>query len=840
MEQFPPPVRYDAESSDSNSNNSMDDRERGNDPQHEQDQYLYQRQHGDEGEDWEEESIYSDAEEFGFSDDEEHEDDEEEEEDVGRRVDELEMQDNIEAEREIRNNRPVYYGATITVFESMMVILMILIHHNVTYLCLADIITAINLHCLQENLVKNSLFIFQKFFSIEETEIIKHFYCTTCVRPLNAANAVCPSCPRRKNSYFVELPFQNQLKEMFKRDNFYNNLQWRFERPPNPPGVITDMYDGSLYRTWMTNGFLNNPNNISFSWYTDGVPVFKSSHVSFWPLYLTINELPFDVRLEKENTILAGIWFGDKKPSANYFMDKFYQQFEDIFQQGIEITLPNPNREIVVRGVLLRGTCDLPAKCQFLNFTQYNGAHGCPACFLEGVNIPTDAGGSVHAFPFSENFEVRTSEECERLGDIATLNNPIRGVKGPTTFSRFMPDFMQGMGIDKMHGIEGGVVKKILVLLFHKDYQDLPFSLYHFKDLVNERLTAIKPPKFVHRMPRSIDDLIHWKASELKAFFFFYSIPVFEGILRPNYFEHYLLLVTAISLLNADKINQQMIDIAQDLLYKFVRQFETLYGLVYCSINIHQLLHLPQCVRVLGPLWSFSCFAYENLNGLFLQLVHGTWHIDTQIAKSHFQFVKMARLFDRLQDGSVKDFCMRKKRQVKIIEQIIPHCHSVGSYKRINLLPGIIVRALENSGFEIEGPTWQYLRLLKDGQLYVAETYLRESSTRSCYVKYLDNDDIKFGVIHSFIKMDIHCRCRHDPCDCERNHLAIVKEIATEGEFMAEGDIYRQGTMKFLRKCYVSDVVCAINVSNLVSVCVGMNIRNQLYIGIPVNSKELE
>jgi len=47
--------------------------------------------------------------------------------------------------------------------------------------------------------------------------------------------------------------------------------------------------------------FLSNPNNISFSWYTDGIPVFKSSKLALWPLYLTINELPFEERKKREN-----------------------------------------------------------------------------------------------------------------------------------------------------------------------------------------------------------------------------------------------------------------------------------------------------------------------------------------------------------------------------------------------------------------------------------------------------------------------------------------------------------------------------------------------------------
>ncbi|CAD6227255.1 GSCOCG00011959001-RA-CDS, partial [Cotesia congregata] len=77
------------------------------------------------------------------------------------------------------------------------------------------------------------------------------------------------------------------------------------------------------------------------------------------------------------------------------------------------------------------------------------------------------------------------------------------------------------------------------------------------------------------------------------------------------------------------------IEIAEDFLHKFVKDFEALYGLRHCSINSHQIIHLPDCVRRLGPLWSSHCYEYENMNGLFLKLIKGTSHIDTQVANSH-------------------------------------------------------------------------------------------------------------------------------------------------------------------------------------------------------------
>ena len=52
--------------------------------------------------------------------------------------------------------------------------------------------------------------------------------------------------------------------------------------------------------------------------------------------------------------------------------------------------------------------------------------------------------------------------------------------------------------------------------------------------------------------------------------------------------------------------------------------FPYLYELRYQTINIHNLLHLPQSVRELGPLWTHSCFHFEDKNGYILNMIHGT------------------------------------------------------------------------------------------------------------------------------------------------------------------------------------------------------------------------
>jgi len=49
------------------------------------------------------------------------------------------------------------------------------------------------------------------------------------------------------------------------------------------------------------------------------------------------------------------------------------------------------------------------------------------------------------------------------------------------------------------------------------------------------------------------------------------------------------------------------------------------------SINIHSLLHLPETVKNLRPLWAHSCFAFEAANGELLNLFHGSQAVEKQV-----------------------------------------------------------------------------------------------------------------------------------------------------------------------------------------------------------------
>lgn len=76
-------------------------------------------------------------------------------------------------------------------------------------------------------------------------------------------------------------------------------LQSSFEKrnSSRDPNVYSDIYDGALYTELFENhGFLSYLHNISFTWYSDGIKIFKSGKYNIWPFIFVINELPYEER----------------------------------------------------------------------------------------------------------------------------------------------------------------------------------------------------------------------------------------------------------------------------------------------------------------------------------------------------------------------------------------------------------------------------------------------------------------------------------------------------------------------------------------------------------------
>ena len=119
----------------------------------------------------------------------------------------------------------------------------------------------------------------------------------------------------------------------------------------------------------------------------------------------------------------------------------------------------------------------------------------------------------------------------------ATQRKAVMGVKGHSIFAKLLYpfDLIRSFAIDWMYCVCLGVVKYIMQLQMSDGNRDKPFYLGAKKASISRQLLSIKPPDIVGRSPRSLEDLKHWKATELKNWLLQYSVAGLRNKLNALY-----------------------------------------------------------------------------------------------------------------------------------------------------------------------------------------------------------------------------------------------------------------------------------------------------------------
>lgn len=243
-------------------------------------------------------------------------------------------------------------------------------------------------------------------------------------------------------------------------------------------------------------------------------------------------------------------------------------------------------------------------------------------------------------------------------------------------------DIVKGIGPDYMHGVLLGVMKKILQLLFSAASSRKKFSMGSYIKAVDRRLKRMKPTDAIGRLPRPLENNIHHlKASELQNWLLFYSVPCLTGYMKQKYLDHFALFVEGIYILLGDNISDSQMERAELVLTMFYNQFSKIYGENNCTLNLHNACcHLPDYVKLLGPLWSWSCFSFENMNGSILDCVHGTGDVCFQILWVTQAQKRLAIDISTIKDSNLKTFTSRMtatKRSVSVTKTAA-NCKIVG------------------------------------------------------------------------------------------------------------------------------------------------------------------
>ncbi|KAL5635302.1 hypothetical protein ACGC1H_004176 [Rhizoctonia solani] len=495
----------------------------------------------------------------------------------------------------------------------------------------------------------------------------------------------CPECKApRKNAAgapfktFSYIPLIPQLRALYCSLQMCKAMRYRHDYK-RKNDTIEDLFDSNRYcellGTFVTVDGEQKPYKFFADWCkialalsTDGMCPFKRRKNSCWPLILVNLNLPPDERTHLENLICVGVIPGPKSPKN---LGSFLWPLVDELLQlasGVTAVDISTQKLFSLRAHLLAVFGDIPAITKLLEFVGHNGCYPCRFCLMSAIQGAT-AGGGTHLYcplhrdnaPFFDplNLPLRTHENSIQKG-LEALGAPSKnaqsklatasGVKGVSALAR-LPSISipSSFPIDIMHMIFINLIPQ-LVDLWTGSFNDMDdgkevytFDTALFKSLgeIIENSGSTMPRSYGCRVPNLAAPNRGNPTAEAWSIFGGYLGPcVLRGRFRKTkYYRHFVRLIKLVHQITSFKIQRSDIPSIREGFVNWVQDYEKYYyqynptRMQTCTVNIHYLLHVADCIEYLGPVWCYWSFPMER----FCSFVGGV------VKSRRFPFENIAR-----------------------------------------------------------------------------------------------------------------------------------------------------------------------------------------------------
>ena len=350
---------------------------------------------------------------------------------------------------------------------------------------------------------------------------------------------------------------------------------------------------------------------LELSFNIDGLPLFKSSQNSLWPVLCAL------VNVKPVTVFPVVLTYGKSKPDDLSFLEDIIRDLEYVLQNGIRFG--NRTLSVVLRCIV----CDAPARAFVRGTKLYSGYFGCDKCCQEGkwigrLTYPDVVGVVGVVLRTDLSFRDQSNKEHHKY-------------RSP--FCDLGIDMVKKFPIDYMHQVCLGVMKKML-LLWIRGKREVRISARQVMEISNN-LVCLKEfiPSCFARKPRGLDEIDRWKATEFRQFLLYTGAIALSGVLRDDLYHHFLCLSVAISILVCPTLAQVHRCYAHELLSYFVQQGSVLYGEEFLVYNVHSLIHLAADTEEYGSLDACSAFEFENYMQQLKKMVRSGNNPIVQIAK---------------------------------------------------------------------------------------------------------------------------------------------------------------------------------------------------------------
>lgn len=417
---------------------------------------------------------------------------------------------------------------------------------------------------------------------------------------------------------FPYMPIRNSLQALVKRPGFLTACEsWRNRRISAL--YLCDIYDGQIWRDFETSNFLSSPMSYLVTLNVDWFQPFLHTQYSVGAMYLTIQNLPRDIRCKEENVILVGVLPGPGEPKLA--MNSYLSPLVEELKQGWKgfSVMTSEGVQVNIRVALSCIACDIPASRKVCGFVGHNASLACNKCLKK---FPVQFGSSTNYSGYDRSTWTLRScsmhrRHCEEILK-ETTKTGIRkmeskyGVRYSVLLTLPYFDPVRFSAIDTMHNLYLGTGKHAFRVWVSQNI------------LTNENLVEIdrkarcfQVPAGVGRLPTNISSNYGgFKADQWKTWITVYSPILLKGILPNDHLQCWLLFVRACIILGQRTIKTTDISTADLLLLNYCKRFEELYGEDHCTMNLHLHLHLKDNMLDFGPSHAFWCFPFERCNGI--------------------------------------------------------------------------------------------------------------------------------------------------------------------------------------------------------------------------------
>lgn len=233
---------------------------------------------------------------------------------------------------------------------------------------------------------------------------------------------------------------------------------------------------------------------LDFSINIDGLPLFKSTKQTLWPVLCQLNLCPPSV-------FPLALCFGSSKPTDLDFLNDIVGDLRAIIENGLE------TERGLIKMKLRCVTCDAPAKALVKSIKLCSGYYGCDKRTQKGV-----WDGYRVIYPEITNLTLRTDKTFR---DQSQEEHHLPLVGSP--FCQLQINMIEQFPGDYMHQCCLGVMRK-LILMWLRGPLGIRLSSGHVKQ-ISLQLLNLKPciPNVFARKPRGLEEIDRWKATETET-----------------------------------------------------------------------------------------------------------------------------------------------------------------------------------------------------------------------------------------------------------------------------------------------------------------------------------